>query len=245
MSMTWPIVLACCLVAYLIGAIPFSYLFVRALKGVDLRTVGSGNLGSTNAMRVLGWKLGLVVQAFDILKGWLPVFALAYHAQTLHLPGVEVWATQPGANPVDFDRPGIAIDLAALAIGLAAILGHMFPVYMKFRGGKGVNTSLGVFLAVAPKATLLALTVGLVLLAVFRIVSVTSMTGAVVLFLAVWYFYPENTTLILLTAAIGALVIFLHRANIRRLLAGTEPRLGRRHSATGDCGEPENEASQT
>jgi glycerol-3-phosphate acyltransferase PlsY len=238
MSMTWPTLLACCLVAYLIGAIPFSYLFVRALKGVDLRTVGSGNLGSTNAMRVLGWKLGLVVQAFDILKGWLPVFALAYQAHTLRLPGVEVWAIQSAAPP------GIAVDLAALAIGIAGILGHMFPVYMRFRGGKGVNTSLGVFLAVAPKATLLALSVGLVLLAAFRIVSVTSMTGAVVLFLAVWYFYPENTTLILLTAVIGALVIFLHRANIRRLLAGTEPRLGRR-SATGDSGEQEDESSKT
>jgi glycerol-3-phosphate acyltransferase PlsY len=204
--MTWTELIVCSVVAYMIGAIPFSWLFVRVLKGVDLRTVGSGNLGSTNAMRVLGTPLGLAIQALDILKGWLPAFLAQYVR---------------GAGPPPFEY-------AVLAIGLSAILGHMFPVYLRFRGGKGVNTSLGVFLALAPKATFVALAVGVAVLALTRYVSLGSMTGAVVFPLAVWFFYGgENVALIAVAMLVGLLVIFMHGPNIRRLLAGTEASLSK------------------
>jgi len=208
--MTWPELLVCCLVAYLIGAIPFSWLFVRILKGIDLRTVGSGNVGSTNAMRVLGVPLGLMIQALDILKGWLPVFVLP--------------------SFLFVRRPGLLLtpEYAALVIGLAAILGHMFSVYLRFRGGKGVNTSLGVFLALAPKATLVALAAGLVTLALSRYVCLGSMVGATLFPFAAWFFYPDQIALIGVTAATALLIIVMHRSNIHRLLAGTESRLGKR-----------------
>ncbi|MBM3333037.1 glycerol-3-phosphate 1-O-acyltransferase PlsY [Candidatus Sumerlaeota bacterium] len=210
---------AFCIAAYLIGAIPFSWLFVRALKGMDLRTVGSGNVGSTNAMRVLGVRWGLVVQALDILKGWLPVFVAA------KLP-VLAGETVPVAS----------IEYATLAIGACAVVGHVFPVYLRFRGGKGVNTSLGVFLALAPKATLVALGIGLLVLAATRYVSLCSITGAVVFPFAVLHFYPSRAEIAVVAGAVGVLVTFLHRANIKRLVAGTESRLGKRIEVSGPSG---------
>jgi len=223
--MTWPELVVSCLLAYLIGAIPFSWLFVRVLKGIDLRTVGSGNLGSTNAMRVLGLPWGIAIQALDILKGWLPVFA----AQFLEREPYYLHSS-PEGWPMFLVTPFIQFQYAILVVGLAAVLGHMFPVYMKFRGGKGVNTGLGVFLALAPKATLVALAIGLAVLALWRYVSLGSMIGATILPLAVWMFYPNQIALILITAAMAVLIIFMHRSNIRRLLAGTESRLGKRVS---------------
>jgi len=208
-----------CAAAYLIGAIPFSWLFVRALKGVDLRTVGSGNVGSTNAMRVLGVRWGLVVQALDILKGWLPVFVAT------KLP-VFAGETAPIRHT----------EYATIAIGVCAVLGHVFPVYLRFRGGKGVNTSLGVFLALAPKATLVALGIGLLVLATTRYVSLCSITGSLTFPFAVLYFYPSRTELAAVAGAVGVLVTFLHRANIKRLVAGTESRLGKRIEVGGPSG---------
>jgi glycerol-3-phosphate acyltransferase PlsY len=221
--MSWPSLIVCCLIAYLIGAIPFSWLFVRVLKGIDLRTVGSGNLGSTNAARVLGVPLGLVIQALDILKGWLPVFVLTSDGGDRELPVIYGLIVAPA-----LPEPAIVLHHAALLIGLSAVLGHMFPVYIRFRGGKGVNTTLGVFFALAPKAVIVALAVGLTVMAVTRYVSLCSITGAIVLQAAVVYFYPHRIGLIVVTAIAVVLVIFLHRSNVRRLLAGTEPRLGKR-----------------
>jgi len=205
--MNWLLVAVFCLLAYLIGAIPFSWLVVRWLKGVDLRSVGSGNLGSTNAMRVLGAPLGLSVQALDIVKGWAPVF---FFGGILASRGVP------------------AAQYAAIAVGLAAVVGHMFPVYLKFRGGKGVNTSVGVFLALAPTAILVALAVGVAVIALTRYVSLGSITGAAVFPFAVWYVYGRHTPLMVVSIVVALLVIVLHRSNIRRLLNGTESRLGRK-----------------
>jgi glycerol-3-phosphate acyltransferase PlsY len=219
--MTWPELAVSCLLAYLIGAIPFSWLFVRVLDGIDLRTVGSGNLGSTNAMRVLGTPLGLVIQALDILKGWLPVFALLTVTNAVAF----IYDLGVGFVPLPHPPP-ISVENAALVAGIAAVLGHMFPVYMRFRGGKGVNTTLGVFLALAPKATLVALVAGLAVLAATRYVSLGSIIGSIALLLAVWFFYRQETALIIVTATLALLIVFMHRSNIRRLLAGTEPRLG-------------------
>ena len=239
--MTWTELIVCS-VSYLIGAIPFSWLFVRVLKGVDLRTVGSGNLGSTNAMRVLGVRWGIVIQVLDILKGWLPLFALRYggigpagylyfwhwyvvigHRGFLHF----------GRMMSGLDELSVKTECMFLIIGLCAVLGHMFPVYLRFRGGKGVNTSIGVFLALAPKATFVSLAVGLTVLAVTRFVSLGSIMGAVVLPFAIWFFYREHTMLIVVAAALALLVVLMHRSNIRRLLAGTEPRLGSKIAMAG------------
>jgi len=210
-----------CLIGYLIGAIPFSWLMVRWLKGIDLRTVGSGNLGSTNAMRVLGAKRGLPVQALDIVKGWLPVWLPTV---VLELDPIEAVIYDVGYI-AQFD---VASQYALMTIGLCAVLGHMFPVYLGFRGGKGVNTTIGVFLALAPKAILLVGVVALPLLLVVRIVSLASITGAVLLPCSVWFFYPDNLALTVVSVLVGVLIVFLHRSNIRRLLAGTEPRIGKK-----------------
>ena len=229
--MTWVTLVLCCVVAYLIGAIPFSWLFVRWLRGVDLRTVGSGNVGSTNAMRVLGVPWGLTIQALDILKGFLPVFVLA---RNVAWPGIPLGTLGPPHSAVGIYYS----DQVGLAIGVCAVLGHMFPVYLKFRGGKGVNTGIGVFLALAPKAMLVAAVGGVAVLALTRIVSLSSMAGAVFLPFAVWFFYPERIRLIVVAAAIAVLVIAMHRSNIGRLLAGSEPRIGRRIK-TGESRERE------
>lgn len=236
----WQLVLFC-LIGYLVGAIPFSWLIVRWVKGIDLRTVGSGNLGSTNAMRVLGAKRGIAVQALDIAKGWLPV-ALP----SLILEGGGSWiATFDGPDGPAFAAEipfPVSEEYAGLAIGICAVLGHMFPVYLKFRGGKGVNTCIGVFLALAPKAVLVVAAVALPLLAITRIVSLSSIVGAVLLPFAVGFFYRDNLALIVVAAMIGVLVVFLHRSNIKRLLARTEPRLGKRIS-TEEPSEREDERS--
>jgi glycerol-3-phosphate acyltransferase PlsY len=224
--MTWPGLAVCIVVAYLIGAIPFSWLFVRVLKGIDLRTVGSGNLGSTNATRVLGVPLGLTIQVLDIFKGWVPVFLAGF----LEQPSFYHQAPESRIGILE-SGPPISFEYAAMMVGLAAILGHMFPVYMKFRGGKGVNTSLGVFLALAPKAMLAALGVGLVILALTRYVSLCSIAGAISFPFAVWLLYPSHPALLVVAVTVGLLIVVMHRSNVRRLLAGTEPRLGRKIAA--------------
>lgn len=189
--------------SYLAGSIPTSYILGMRLRGVDLRKSGSGNLGATNAFRVLGWKIGVAVLAIDILKGYIPTLA------------VLMWG---GGGSLSSQN-------AALLAGLAAILGHMFTVFMHFKGGKGVATSMGVFLALAPKAFLLTLAVCLIIIAVSRYVSLGSLTGAVLLPILIRVFYPEWTTLFVITLVIGLMLIIKHRANIGRLLRGREHKI--------------------
>lgn len=187
--------------SYLLGATPTSYLAGRWARGIDLRREGSGNLGATNAFRVLGWKLALPVLIFDLLKGWVPAYLF---------PG---WA-------------GVASEWA-LAFGAAAIVGHVFSIYMRFRGGKGVATSAGVFLAVAPLAALAGVVVWGTLVAGTRIVSLASIVAALVVPLVVWTLQGSGAVL-WLSIGLAAFVVYAHRANIRRLLSGTEHRFGSR-----------------
>lgn len=189
------------LAAYLIGAIPTSYIVGR-LRGIDLRRHGSGNLGATNAFRVLGWKAALPIFVIDIAKGWFPAFAF---------PG---WDGEPSTY-------------WAMAYGAAAIVGHVFSVYVKFKGGKGVATSAGVLLALAPSALLIGLVVWAALVWLTGYVSLASMVGAIAVATSVWILEGPGPIL-WLTLAVAAFVIFAHRANIRRLLAGTENRFTRR-----------------
>jgi glycerol-3-phosphate acyltransferase PlsY len=199
--MTLPLLFV--LLSYLWGAIPASWVAGK-LRGVDLRKHGSGNLGATNTFRVLGAKVAAPVMVFDVLKGVLPVLLFTR------------WDGAPDAR-------------WGLAYGAAAIVGHVFSIYMRFRGGKGVATSAGVFLALAPLAVGVGLAVWLGVLSVTRMVSAASISAAAVvgllLLLPVSHIPIEIRVL---GCAICLFILFAHRSNIRRILAGTEPRFGKK-----------------
>ncbi|MGZ8392022.1 MAG: glycerol-3-phosphate 1-O-acyltransferase PlsY [Gemmatimonadales bacterium] len=191
------------LASYFVGAIPTSYLLSRLCAGIDLRKHGSGNLGATNLYRVLGWKYAIPAAAVDIAKGAIPVL---------------VFAPQVSNSQV-----------FALGCGVAAILGHVFSVFVGFKGGKGVATAAGVMLGLAPLALTVAAVVWAVLVRVTGYVSVASIVAAAVLPVAV-YLLEDSTSpaLLWIATAIAAGVILLHRRNIQRLLKGTENRFGRK-----------------
>jgi glycerol-3-phosphate acyltransferase PlsY len=201
--------------AYLLGATPTSYWVGRAFHGIDLREHGSGNLGATNAYRVLGWKSALPVVLLDIVKGFVPVR----------------WF--PAVADVGFEW--------AFAFGLAAILGHMFSVWVRFKGGKGMATSAGVFLALAPLAVLVGLVLWLALTFGTGYVSVASIAASFALpFLIAMTPHEGGTTLVWLAAALAAFIIWKHRANVGRLMRGEENRFGRRGSgSTGVAADTE------
>ena len=188
------------LLAYLVGATPTSYLVGRLAYGIDLRKHGSGNLGATNVFRVLGWRAAVPVGIVDVAKGWAPAALFPRWDQ----------AAEPEW---------------ALAYGAAAIVGHVFSVYVKFRGGKGVATSAGVFTALAPWATLVALVVWVTTVAITRIVSLGSLLAAVALPVAV-YFTDEPRVTVWLAVGLALFVIYAHRSNIGRLVRGEENRFG-------------------
>jgi glycerol-3-phosphate acyltransferase PlsY len=194
--------------SYLVGSIPSGFLAARA-RGIDLRTVGSGNIGATNAMRVLGKPIGLLVLLADAAKGVVAcavVAPLVLRALGSGAPG--------GEGPV-------------IAAGLGAILGHNFTCWLRFRGGKGIATSAGVLLVLMPQALGVCFGVWLVVFALGRIVSLASLAAAVALPLALWWL-DRSAALLTVGLALSALAIYRHRANIQRLLNGTEPRVGGR-----------------
>ena len=195
------------LASYFVGAIPTSYLLSRFLAGIDLRQHGSGNLGATNLYRVLGWKYAIPAAAVDIAKGAIPVLVFAPHA----------------SNSQVF----------ALACGVAAILGHVFSLFVGFKGGKGVATAAGVMLGLAPLALTAVAVVWALLVRVTGYVSVASIAAAALLPLAV-YLLEDSTSpaLLWIATVIAAGVIILHRRNIQRLAKGTENRFGRRAAGT-------------
>lgn len=207
--------LAGLMLAWLMGSIPTAYLVGKA-HGVDLRTVGSGNLGATNALRTLGWKAGLLVYAVDTLKGALPVALL------------------PRLLPAVFG--GSAHPHWGLAFGLAAIVGHVRPVFLRGKGGgKGVATASGVFLALVPLPALFALVSFVATAWASRYISLASLVGAVVLVVSVGVQYGVRTPVFGIAALVTAFVFYTHRDNIGRLRRGTERRLGDRtaNSANG------------
>lgn len=203
--------------AYLLGATPTSYWVGRAFHGLDLREHGSGNLGATNAFRVLGWRSALPVIVVDIGKGFVPVWFFPA------LAGVgQGWA---------------------LAYGAAAIVGHMFSLWVGFRGGKGVATSAGVFLALAPLAALGGFVVWLVVTAASRYVSLGSMAAAAALPVLVFFTARERGGgFLVFTAALAAFVIWAHRSNIRRLMRGEENRIGGKKKAAEEEGPSDADA---
>jgi glycerol-3-phosphate acyltransferase PlsY len=205
--------------AYLLGSIPTGYLLMRFFCHQDIRAVGSGNIGATNVLRTGGKGLGAATFLLDVLKGCAAVWlgtAIWIEMVYLHLP--------VPAPPLR--------NFQALA-ALFCVLGHMFPVWLKFRGGKGVATGFGVFLVAAPWAALAAIGVFCVVLALSRYVSLASILGAASFPVFAWFFVQgERPRFFLAVQAIVALLIIVkHHPNIRRLLAGTESRFGAKKAA--------------
>ena len=195
------------LAGYLLGSIPSGYLAGKA-RGVDIRTAGSGNIGATNAFRILGRGLGTCVLLADACKGWLAVALLPGLAQ--RLTGVDA--------PVNVESLRI---LAAVAV----VLGHNYTCWLRFKGGKGIATSAGVLAALMPLALVISLTVWLLVCALTRFVSVASLAAALVLPFGAWLGHSGGA-LTGVAVALSALAIYKHKANIQRLLAGTENRIG-------------------
>jgi glycerol-3-phosphate acyltransferase PlsY len=188
-------------VAYLLGSVSFAVLLVRSATGRDIRAEGSGNAGATNVMRAHGKALGLLVAALDIAKG---------------------------AAAVGLLRLATADPRYAAAAGFAAVLGHVFPIFYGFRGGKGVATAVGAFLVLAPLATLVCMAVFVAVVAATRYVSVGSMVAIVLLPPVAGGLFHASAPIVAAAAATAVLVVIKHRENLRRLAAGTESRLGRK-----------------
>lgn len=187
------------ILCYFIGAIPFSYIIVKLVKGIDLRTVGSGNVGATNAGRVLG-KWGFI-SAFllDMLKSFLPLFILK--------------------NFYNYSMNFLLI------CALTLIIGHTYTIFLNFKGGKGVATGLGVFLALSPKSIIIALIVFLVMVSIFRMVSLGSISAAIALLITV-LFSDANVNFKVFTFIVATFVIYKHKDNIKRILNKTEKKIG-------------------
>lgn len=205
MSYYYPYIVTAFL-AYLIGAVPFGYIVARS-RGVDIRSVGSKNIGATNVFRTVGKPWGILTFILDLAKGY---------AGAALIPILAVKILAPEAN--------IMPQLKLLG-GLFAVIGHTWPVYIGFKGGKGVATSAGMLLAVAPAAVGIAFAAWVLVMAVSRYVSLASISAAAALGVLVWFprFCDHETTTIFLTV-LAVLVILRHHANIGRLLKGTESR---------------------
>ncbi len=189
------------LIAYLLGAVPFGLLVART-KGVDIRKEGSGNIGATNVLRVIGKGWGIFTLVLDALKGFIPAFFF------------------PILGKVESEW--------GVLFGLAAILGHTFPVYLKFKGGKGVATSAGMLLGTAPAAVGIGFACWVVTLVLTRYVSLASIVAAIATAVAVWIQGDKALVVNLALTLLAVLVVWLHRANIKRLLNGTENRFGKK-----------------
>ena len=192
--------LAAFLASYLLGSIPTAYLLAKWAKRIDIRTVGSGNVGATNAGRVLGWWAGLLVFVLDLLKGVLAAL----------IPRV---------------LPGAQIPDAGIACGSVAVLGHNFPCFLQFRGGKGVATTLGALLGSAPACAGLVIAAWLVVFLASRYVSMASLAAAVTIPISQLAF-RQSLYAVLLGSCLALLIIIRHRSNIQRLLSGAEHRTG-------------------
>ena len=214
------------IVGYVSGSLPFA-LWIGQLRGVDIRTVGSGNVGSTNVGRVCGKKWGVLCFVLDLLKGLLPV--LGAGAMLGHLTGsapasVEAWQW--------------------LSVGAAAVIGHVFPVWLKFKGGKGVATGFGVLLGFWPTLTLaggIAFVVWAVVIKATRYMGLASVCAAVTLPIVVVVLalvrdghLDAKLPFVVVAALLAVLVVIRHRGNLARLLAGTEPKVGTRSQTPGN-----------
>jgi glycerol-3-phosphate acyltransferase PlsY len=194
------------ILGYLLGSIPTGFLVAQA-RGIDIRTIGSGNIGATNVIRALGKPAGIFVLLADALKGWLAVVLLPELVSRI------------GGGVSD----GGTREVYSIIAGVCAILGHNYTCWLQFRGGKGIATSSGVLLALVPWALLIIFVVWVLAFTFTRYVSVASIVAAAALPFAT-LITRESTVKVLVTGAMSVLAIYKHRSNIQRLLAGTEPR---------------------
>lgn len=193
------------IMAYLLGSIPNALWIGKVFKGIDIREHGSKNTGSTNAARVLGAKLGIMTLILDIGKGAFPVIlSLVTKGETI--------STMTGISNMD-----------AILVGISAIIGHSFSIFMKFKGGKAVATTVGVFIVLVPKALLLAAVIFFIVFTLSRYVSLSSITGAASLPILTYLLYG-NIPYTVFSGIIAVLIIIKHKSNIERLLKGTETR---------------------
>lgn len=196
-------------ISYLFGSIPTAYIFGRVIKKTDIRKFGSGNVGSTNALRLLGRGWGVTVLALDILKGFLPVVIL------------------PGAIGA---RSNVSLETFCILAGIACICGHNWTLFLNFKGGKGVATTLGVLLGLSIKITGLKVILGIsvfIWLAVFvisRTISLASVLAALS-FPLLTILFRQSASLTFIVAVLAAFIIYRHKSNIQRILAGKEPKL--------------------
>lgn len=196
--------------SYLLGAVPFGLLIGR-LKGIDIREHGSGNIGATNVLRVLGKPLGITTFILDALKGFVPSFFFA---------GLFARLAGTGA---------LAPDVVSVACGAAAILGHNFPVFLKFKGGKGIATSAGVLIGIAWQAALIGVGAWVLVFFTSKYVSLASILAAAAVAAAGWILYPDRGLVLpIVLTILASLAILRHKANIKRLLNGTENRFGKK-----------------
>jgi len=195
----WPIAF------YLVGSIPTGFLLGKS-RGLDIRKEGSGNIGATNVWRVMGWKYGLPAFLSDFLKGFL----LLYLVRTICFPDASAWP----------------VATLLVICGLAAIIGHNYTPWLGFKGGKGIATSAGVLAALMPPVLAVSLSLWIIATLLTRYVSIGSILAAASLFPAALYFYPGQWIYIGLAILAGGLAIWRHTTNIKRLLAGTEAKIG-------------------
>ncbi len=196
-------------ISYLIGGIPFGYMIAFA-KGIDIRTHGSGNIGASNVGRILGRKYGIMIFILDLLKGFVAVFLIPVFVSELIFPTT-------------------SDNLLVVLCGLCAIFGHVFPIYLGFKGGKAVATSFGVFLWLAPIPVAIALGVWIVIVMVFRYVSLGSMISSVVIVGCIIGFesdpFNKGVYLTTLSIVVAILIIIRHISNIQRIISGTETKI--------------------
>ena len=189
------------ILAYLLGAVPFGLLVAR-MKGVDIRKEGSGNIGATNVLRVIGKGWGIFTMILDALKGFIPAFF--------------------------FPMLGNVEPVYGVLFGFMAIIGHTFPIYLKFKGGKGVATSAGMLLGVAPVAIGVGLFFFIITVVISRYVSLASILAAIAVGITVWFEGDKVMVVKVAISIMSLLVIWLHRENIKRLMNGTENRFGKK-----------------
>jgi len=195
---------------YLLGAIPFGVIIGKLVRGIDVREHGSGSMGMTNVMRTVGAKAGLIVLIADVLKGAGAV-ALA-------------WA-------IFYSEPDSTVHWGQMAGGAAAVIGHSWPIYIGFRGGRGISTAFGAIMVVSWQVGLICLAAFLLMVAIFRYISLGSISGAIALVIAMVVFficYSGPVAYLAFALVVAPIVIFRHRANIERLLSKTEPKIGKR-----------------
>ena len=219
-----------CLAAYLAGSIPFGLLIGKLVFGIDIREKGSGNIGATNVSRTFGAKWGVICLVLDALKGLLPVWLIP-------MAVAQTEATSSG-------------QLMGVLCGLATIIGHMFPCWLKFKGGKGVATSLGVVLILAPIGSAAGFVAFVLMTALIRIIALSSITAAVVFGAAQMFvlrdsLFGESLPLALFSLAVPGLIIVRHKSNIGRLWRGEEPKFKFGSSKKSDESSPDTPPAET